>query len=180
MSLWRGMVHGLQFYFCILQGKDRKLEYYVPFIFLHQKLVIESLSPYKRLCITKTYLYNFDPLNPNFYIVKLGFTGCALFFLVLLKNIDCRYLLEPPRRGGTNRHGEAVLASTLNLCFEQKCEKKKKKKKKKKSEFLSENFQDLVVKFSIYFNMLVFVMRLALCANAYESQRVKIYLTCDV
>ena len=24
--------------------------------------------------ITKTYLYNFDPLKPHFYIVKLGFT----------------------------------------------------------------------------------------------------------
>ena len=24
---------------------------------------------------TKTYLYNFDPLKPHFYIVKLGFTG---------------------------------------------------------------------------------------------------------
>ena len=25
--------------------------------------------------ITKTYLYNFDPLKPHFYIVKLGLTG---------------------------------------------------------------------------------------------------------
>ena len=24
--------------------------------------------------ITKTYLYNFDPLKPNFYIVQMGFT----------------------------------------------------------------------------------------------------------
>ena len=32
--------------------------------------------------ITKTYLYNFDPLKPHFYIVKLGFT---FFFLFLLK-----------------------------------------------------------------------------------------------
>ena len=40
--------------------------------------------------ITKTYLYlyNFYPLNPHFYIVKLGFTGVhlyTLFFLFLLK-----------------------------------------------------------------------------------------------
>ena len=34
--------------------------------------------------ITKTCLYNFEPLKPHFYIVKLGFT---LFFLFLLKNI---------------------------------------------------------------------------------------------
>ena len=32
--------------------------------------------------ITKTYLYNFDPLEPHFYIVKLGFTGVYIIFLV--------------------------------------------------------------------------------------------------
>ena len=39
--------------------------------------------------ITKTCLYNFDPLKPHFYIVKLGFTGVYIIFLILLKNIDC-------------------------------------------------------------------------------------------
>ena len=33
------------------------------------------------LLITKTYLYNFDPLKPYFYIVKLGFTGVYITFL---------------------------------------------------------------------------------------------------
>ena len=33
-------------------------------------------------CITKTYLYNFDPLKPHFYIVKLGFTGVYIIFLI--------------------------------------------------------------------------------------------------
>ena len=47
--------------------------------------------------IMKTYLYNFDPLKPHFYIVALGFTGYTLFFLFLLKNIDCGYLLELPQ-----------------------------------------------------------------------------------
>ena len=28
------------------------------------------------------YLYNFDPLKPHFYIVKLGFTGVYMIFLV--------------------------------------------------------------------------------------------------
>ena len=37
----------------------------------------------------KTYLYNFDPLKPHFYKVKLGFTGVYIFFFFLLKNIDC-------------------------------------------------------------------------------------------
>ena len=42
--------------------------------------------------------------------------------------------------------------STHNLCFEQKC--------KKYQSFLSEKFQFLVVKFSIYLNRRVFIMYL--------------------
>ena len=34
------------------------------------------------LRITKTCLYNFDPLKPHFYIVKLGFTGVYIIFLI--------------------------------------------------------------------------------------------------
>ena len=48
--------------------------------------------------ITKTRLHNSDPFKPNFYIVKLGLQGYTLFFLFLLKNIDCGHLLEPPRQ----------------------------------------------------------------------------------
>ena len=48
-----------------------------------------------------------------------------------------------------NRLAEAVLTSTHNLCFEQKYEK---------SQFLSENFQFLEVKFSINLNRRVFVI----------------------
>ena len=59
--------------------------------------------------ITKTCLYNIDPLKPHFYIVKLGFTRVYIIFLTLTQNIDCGYSLEPPR--------------THNLCFEQKYEK---------------------------------------------------------
>ena len=40
-----------------------------------------------RFYITKTYLYNFDPLKLHFYLVKLGFIGVYIF-LFLLKNID--------------------------------------------------------------------------------------------
>ena len=36
--------------------------------------------------ITNARLYNFDPLISHFYIVKLGFTGYALFFLFCLKH----------------------------------------------------------------------------------------------
>ena len=93
----------------------------------------------------KTYLYNFDPLKPHFYIVKLGFTGVYIIFLISVQNIDCG-------GGGTrqNHLGEAVLTSTHNLSFEQKYEKYQS--------FLSENFHFLVVKFSVYLNRHVFVM----------------------
>ena len=32
--------------------------------------------------ITKTCLYNFDPLKSHFYIIKLGFTGVYIIFLI--------------------------------------------------------------------------------------------------
>ena len=94
--------------------------------------------------IKKTRLYNFDPLKPHFYIVKLGFTGVYIFFLFLLKNIDCGYSLEPPRRGGSNEYPQSMFLS---------------RNMKKISEFLSQNFQFLVVKFSVYLNRHVFVMQ---------------------
>ena len=34
------------------------------------------------IIITKTFLYNTDPLKPHFYIVKLGFTGVYIIFLI--------------------------------------------------------------------------------------------------
>ena len=55
------------------------------------------------LIITKTCLYNFDPIKPHFYIVKLGFTGVYIICLISAENIDCVYLLEPPRRGSSRR-----------------------------------------------------------------------------
>ena len=35
--------------------------------------------------ITKTCLYNFDPLKPHFYIVKLGFAGVQIRLCVLVR-----------------------------------------------------------------------------------------------
>ena len=42
------------------------------------KWLINYIFPF----ITKTYLYNFYPLKPHFYIVKLGFTGVYIIFLI--------------------------------------------------------------------------------------------------
>ena len=61
-------------------------------------------------------IYNFDTLEPHFYIVKLWFTGIyIIFFLFLLQNINCGYSLEPPRRGVSNEYPRSM--------FEQKYEK---------------------------------------------------------
>ena len=63
-----------------------------------------NISHFRLILITKTCLYNFDPLKPHFYIVKLGFTGVYVIFLIFAQNIDCGYSLEPPRRGCSNEY----------------------------------------------------------------------------
>ena len=61
--------------------------------------------------IMKTRLYNFDPLKPHFYIVKLGFTGVYIIFHISAQNIDCGYSLEPPHRGGSNEYPQSMFLS---------------------------------------------------------------------
>ena len=89
-----------------------------------------------RVSITKTRLYNFDPLKPHCYIVKLGFTGVYIIYLISAQNINCGYSFE------------AVLTSTSS-----------EEKHEKYQIFLSENFHILGVKFSVYLNRHVFVMK---------------------
>ena len=62
----------------------------------------------KEKYITKTCLYNFDPLKPHFYIVKLGFAGVQVIFLISAQNMDCGYSLEPPHRGGSNEYQQSM------------------------------------------------------------------------
>ena len=94
--------------------------------------------------ITKTCLYNFDPLKPHFYIVKLGFIGVYIIFLISAQNIDCGYSLEPPRRGGSNEYPQSTYVMSRSL--------------KNIGSFYLKNFHYLVVKFSVYLNRHVFVM----------------------
>ena len=79
------------------------------------------------LFITKTCLYNFDSLKPHFYIVKLGFTGVDIVFLISAQkhrlwvlvstaspsaqNIGYGYSLELPRRGGSNEYPQSMFLS---------------------------------------------------------------------
>ena len=58
--------------------------------------------------ITKTCLYNIDPLKPHFYIVKLGFTGACIISFISTQKIDCGCSLEPPRRGGSNEYPQSM------------------------------------------------------------------------
>ena len=50
---------------------------------------LSAFRTFVRFVITKTSLYNFDPLKPHFYIVKLGFKGVYIIFLITASNIDC-------------------------------------------------------------------------------------------
>ena len=65
-----------------------------------------------RLDIPKTCLYNVDPLKPHFYIVKLGFIGVYIIFLIFAQNIDCGYSLEPTRRCGSNEYPQSMFLTS--------------------------------------------------------------------
>ena len=84
--------------------------------------------------ITKTCLYIFEPLEPHFYIEKLGFTGVYIILLIFAQNIDCGYPLEPPHRGGFNEYPQSMFSSEIG---------------KISVVFLSENVRFLEVKISI-------------------------------
>ena len=105
--------------------------------------------------ITKTCLCNFDPLKPHFYIVKLGFTGVYIIFLISAQNIDCEYSLEPPRRGGSYECPQSMFWAEIW--------------KKISVFFFSQNFLFLEVKFSVYLNRCVFVM----CSFGYASDVIR-------
>ena len=95
-----------------------------------------------REVITKTCLYSFDPFKPHFYIVKLGFTGVYIIFLISAQNIDCGYSLEPPRRCGSSEYPQSMFWAEIW----------------KISDFFFLKTQFLVVKFSIYLNRRVFLI----------------------
>ena len=68
--------------------------------------------------ITKTRLYNLDPLKPHFYIVKLGFTGVYIIFLISAQNIDCGYSFESPRRSGSNEYPQSIFWAEIRKISE--------------------------------------------------------------
>ena len=48
-------------------------------------------------------IYKLPPKNENFQIKYSN-----IFFHISVQNIDCGYLLEPPRRGGSNKYPQSM------------------------------------------------------------------------
>ena len=65
-------------------------------------------TPNIPLDITKTCLYNINPLKPHFYMVNLGFTGVYIICLISAQKHRFVYSLEPPRRGGSNEYTKST------------------------------------------------------------------------
>ena len=42
--------------------------------------------------------------NPNLYMEKWGFKGIYIIFLNMVRKMDCGYMLEPPKRGSSDKH----------------------------------------------------------------------------
>ena len=63
--------------------------------------------------ITKTRLYNFDPLTPLLYSKTGVYRRYTLVFSLLLKNIDFGATFEPPPRGGSNEYPQSLFWAEL-------------------------------------------------------------------
>ena len=62
-------------------------------------MVLTLLVVYFSSDITKTCLYNIDPLKPHFYTVKLGFTGIYIIFLISAQKHRLWILIRLYKRG---------------------------------------------------------------------------------
>ena len=106
--------------------------------------------------ITKTCLYNFDPLKLHFYIVKLGFTGVYISFLISVKKhkLWVRVRTASPRRF---KQVSTIYVLSRNM--------------KNIRIFYRKSFLFLVIIFSVYLNRSVFVM----CnRKVWNSWRIKV------
>ena len=76
----------MQIYLCCVKRCDKKKKKKIFVEDVERREVLVSISV--SMCgvseedITKTCLYNIDPLKPHFYSVKLGFTGVYIIFLI--------------------------------------------------------------------------------------------------
>ena len=96
--------------------------------------------------ITKKCLYNFDPFDPHFYIVKLGFTGLCTIFLISAQKQNCKYLLELPHWGSSNEYPQSMFWAEIRKILE----------------FFIWKFSFFGAEFSVYLDRHVFVMKMLL------------------
>ena len=89
---------------------------FVPFLslFISKTFFIFNILHPSAL-ITKTCLYNYDPLKPHFYIVKLGFTGVYIIFPISSQNHRLWVLVSTASARRSNEYPQSI--------FEQKYEK---------------------------------------------------------
>ena len=89
------------FHVCLLRLED-------PLVSAVAKTEVVAHTKYNYLYIMKTRLYDFDPPQTPLLYSKWGLQGYILFFLFLLKNIDCGYSLEPPHQGGSTEYPQSM------------------------------------------------------------------------
>ena len=104
----------------------------------------DAYTPFHTFSSRKHAYITLTPQTPLLYNKTGVNRGIQYFSLFLLKNIDCGYPLEPPRRGGSNEYQQCVFWAEIW---------------KMTIVILSVNFQFLEVKFSIYLNRRVFVVQ---------------------
>ena len=63
------------------QTANPDIRVFVPFL-----CILTYIFTHSSRNISKTCLYNFDPLKPHFYIAKLGFTGVYIIFPIFAQN----------------------------------------------------------------------------------------------
>ena len=126
--------YGRNFLYCLLQFAFKQYLFIWIWmkIFYHNKLKIDMIIHWNLWDITKTRIYSFDPLKPHFYIVKPGFIGVYINFLISAQN-----------------HRLWVLVRTASPFWAEIW---------KLPETFIWKFHFFVVKFSIYLNRRVFVM----------------------
>ena len=95
---------------------------------MNQPKDLRKKSPHSMNASRKHTYIILTPLNPTFVQWNWGLQGYTLFFLFLLKNIDCGYSLEPPHRGlksllqqGLSElefYGDLVYKFRKNICLQ--------------------------------------------------------------
>ena len=68
--------------------------------------------------MTKTYLYNFDPIKHHLYIVKLEFTGVCIIFHMSAQKYRLWILVRSPQRGGSKEYPQCFFGKNMkNMLF---------------------------------------------------------------